>query len=52
MAIFYDPRTAGESCQLENAQLMDIAPTVLELLDVPIPPEMQGVPLRERAANN
>ena len=32
----------GPSRQLEGHQLMDIAPTLLEIMDLPIPHEMQG----------
>jgi bisphosphoglycerate-independent phosphoglycerate mutase (AlkP superfamily) len=27
---------------VEGLQLMDVAPTVLDLMEVPVPPDMQG----------
>ena len=39
--IYYDPRTQGQG-RGPKRHLMDVAPTVLSLLDVPIPPDMQG----------
>jgi len=41
MFILYDPRSKGRG-NVSERQLMDIAPTVLSLLRLPIPPEMQG----------
>jgi bisphosphoglycerate-independent phosphoglycerate mutase (AlkP superfamily) len=29
-------------CELSGLQLMDMAPTILQQLDVPIPTDMQG----------
>lgn len=48
IAILYDPRNPGNGEQFTGAQLMDIAPTILELMDVPVPDDMYGVPLRQR----
>ena len=45
MFILHDPRRPDERGQVLGAQLMDIAPTLLELMDVPVPEEMQGRPL-------
>ena len=42
MFILYDPRRRGASRQVQGAQLMDIAPSILRLMNVPIPPDMQG----------
>lgn len=41
MFILNDPRSKGRG-KIADRQLMDIAPTVLSLLRLPIPPEMQG----------
>ena len=40
--ILYDPRHNYGGREVHGAQLMDIAPTVLKLMGVPIPPDMQG----------
>ncbi len=40
--ILYDPRHNHGGREVHGAQLMDIAPTVLKLMGVPIPPDMQG----------
>jgi len=40
--ILYDPRHNYGGRMVHGAQLMDIAPTVLELMGVPIPADMQG----------
>jgi predicted AlkP superfamily phosphohydrolase/phosphomutase len=45
MFILWDPRRRDGGRQLRNAQIMDIAPTVLNLFDVPVPPDMQGTSL-------
>jgi predicted AlkP superfamily phosphohydrolase/phosphomutase len=42
MFILYDPRQAGRSRQVQGAQLMDIAPTLLSLYGLPVPGDMQG----------
>ncbi len=39
--IYYDPRSGGEG-RGPKRHLMDVAPTVLELMGVPTPPGMQG----------
>lgn len=41
MFILYDPRSDRRN-RVEGAHLMDIAPTILDLLGVPAPPDMQG----------
>jgi predicted AlkP superfamily phosphohydrolase/phosphomutase len=41
MYILYDPKRQGQGIGLRR-QLMDVAPTILELLDVPVPADMQG----------
>lgn len=43
--ILRDPQNLGKGQQLEGKKLYDIAPTVLRVLDVPIPQEMIGSPL-------
>jgi arylsulfatase A-like enzyme len=40
--IIYDPRNLGGGQELEAATLYDIAPTLLALLDQPIPPRLRG----------
>ena len=39
--IYYDPKAAGQG-QGPRRHLMDIAPTILEIMGVPIPLDMQG----------
>lgn len=41
MFILYDPQARGLG-RIDGRQLMDIAPTLLERLGLPIPPQMQG----------
>lgn len=48
MAILYDPRQPGRGKRLHGAHLMDVAGTVLDLLELEIPPEIQGVNLNQR----
>ncbi len=45
MIIYYDPQNPLGGRQLTNLQLMDIAPTILQLLGQPIPAAMQGRPI-------
>jgi hypothetical protein len=47
----WDPRSgkAGERRQ-SLVQTIDIAPTILDFFGVPLPPDMQGAPLRETVA--
>jgi len=40
--IFYDPRRDLRGQELHGLQLMDVAPTVLKLMNHPIPDDMQG----------
>jgi predicted AlkP superfamily phosphohydrolase/phosphomutase len=42
--ILHQPDNTGEG-QIAPRQLMDIAPTMLDLLDVTVPPEMRGISL-------
>jgi predicted AlkP superfamily phosphohydrolase/phosphomutase len=39
--IYYHPKAKGQGCG-PGRHLMDVAPTVLDLVGVPVPPEMQG----------
>jgi predicted AlkP superfamily phosphohydrolase/phosphomutase len=39
--IMYDSRQSGRG-RIEGLQIMDVAPTVLDLLGQPIPDDMQG----------
>jgi predicted AlkP superfamily phosphohydrolase/phosphomutase len=39
--IHYDPKSQGRGCG-PRQHLMDVAPTVLEVLDVPVPGDMMG----------
>ncbi len=41
--IHYDPRGQGQG-RGPRRHLMDVAPTILELMDLPLPAEMQGTP--------
>ena len=40
--VLWDPRQNHGGRYEESLQLMDVAPTVLELMGVPVPPDMQG----------
>lgn len=40
--ILYDPRNPGGGQQIIGRQLMDVAPTILELYGQPVPADMQG----------
>jgi predicted AlkP superfamily phosphohydrolase/phosphomutase len=40
--IMWDPRQNHSGRYVEGLQLMDVAPTVLDLMDVGVPPDMQG----------
>jgi predicted AlkP superfamily phosphohydrolase/phosphomutase len=40
--ILYDPQAPANGWEVEGAQLLDIAPTVLEALSIPVPTDMQG----------
>ena len=42
LMIYYDPKQRLNGKQLSNLQLMDVAPTILQLLEQPIPGDMQG----------
>ena len=49
----WDPRTSQQGTRRESlVQWIDFAPTLLEFFNVPIPETMQGIPLRERIAND
>jgi predicted AlkP superfamily phosphohydrolase/phosphomutase len=48
MVILYDPNKPGNHQQLKGAQLMDIAPTILEHLGITAPVDMQGKNLHQR----
>jgi predicted AlkP superfamily phosphohydrolase/phosphomutase len=50
MVIWVDPRSLGNHRRFKYAQLMDIAPTILDYIGVPIPEEMQGKTLAKRLA--
>ncbi len=40
--ILWDPRCDHRGRYVEDLQLMDVAPTVLDIMDVPVPSDMQG----------
>lgn len=40
--ILYDPQSSGGGQVVEGKQLMDVAPTLLELMGMPVPADMQG----------
>ncbi|MCP4541916.1 MAG: phosphodiesterase [Chloroflexi bacterium] len=44
--ILWDPRRNHGSRYEEGLQLMDVAPTTLDLMKVPVPPDMQGKIIR------
>jgi ATP sulfurylase len=45
--ILYDPHQQGQG-QVEGLQLMDVAPTVLDLFGLPVPADMQGSRVADR----
>jgi arylsulfatase A-like enzyme len=48
----WDPRTAQAGKRRDAlVQTIDLAPTILDLFDVPVPPDMQGRPLAETIAH-
>jgi predicted AlkP superfamily phosphohydrolase/phosphomutase len=42
MFILYDPRSPDQGEQIKGRQLMDVGPTILDLMHVPVPADMQG----------
>ena len=44
--IMYDPRGEHGGRKLEGLQLMDVAPTVLDLIGLPVPGDMEGKVIR------
>jgi predicted AlkP superfamily phosphohydrolase/phosphomutase len=42
MFILYDPRKDYGGRRLEGLHLMDVAPTILDIMGLPVPPDMQG----------
>ena len=42
LIIYYDPKQRLSGKQLTNLQLMDVAPTILQLMEQPVPGDMQG----------
>ncbi len=42
MFILYDPRSPDTNKEIKGRQLMDVAPTILELMGVKVPGDMQG----------
>jgi bisphosphoglycerate-independent phosphoglycerate mutase (AlkP superfamily) len=42
----YDPQGQHSGRKLEGLQLMDVAPTVLDLMDPPVPADMEGKVIR------
>jgi predicted AlkP superfamily phosphohydrolase/phosphomutase len=42
LIIYYDPKKELGGKQLSGLQLMDVAPTILNLLELPVPADMQG----------
>lgn len=42
MFILYDPANPESNREIMGRQLMDVAPTILELMGVPVPSDMQG----------
>ncbi len=48
MFIFYDPQNPQPGVEVKGAQLMDVAPTILNYLGVSVPKDMQGRQLTSR----
>jgi len=48
MFILFDPTQPGHGREIQGAELMDIAPSILKLMGVDVPKEMQGKILWER----
>jgi predicted AlkP superfamily phosphohydrolase/phosphomutase len=46
MFILYDPHRSGGGRRLEHLQLMDVAPTILDAMGLPLPDGMQGQVIR------
>jgi len=44
--IMYDPLGEHSGRKLEGLQLMDVAPTVLDLIGLPVPRDMEGKVIR------
>ena len=40
--LYYDPKKKMGGTRIEDISLLDIAPTVLRILDVPVPKDMEG----------
>jgi predicted AlkP superfamily phosphohydrolase/phosphomutase len=40
--MLYDPQTQGQNREVTGRQLMDVAPTLLEMMGMPVPDDMQG----------
>jgi len=47
MFILYDPRQPGSNHEIKGRKLLDVAPTLLDLMGVPVPQDMQGGRLLE-----
>ncbi|MFZ0892777.1 MAG: alkaline phosphatase family protein [Thermoplasmata archaeon] len=45
--ILYDPLDAGKSVHMPEQSILDVAPTLLRRLEVPLPPNLQGKPIPE-----
>jgi predicted AlkP superfamily phosphohydrolase/phosphomutase len=50
MVILYDPLNPGNHRPVKKAQLMDVAPTIMEYFGLPVPADMQGISLQRRLA--
>ncbi len=48
MFIFYDPQNPQPNVEVKGAQLMDVAPTILNYMGVSVPKDMQGRQLTSR----
>jgi predicted AlkP superfamily phosphohydrolase/phosphomutase len=45
--IYHDPARSLGGRRLRDLSLLDVAPTVLQLMGVPVPPDMEGTPVAE-----
>jgi len=45
--IYYDPKRKTESNRIDDVTLLDFAPTILKIMNIPIPSDMEGKAIEE-----